>query len=188
MSRLWKFQGDGRQLGTRGSWAGVVGTFGLLALCLSIYTPAVLDYLSGDYHQSLYETANPSSQTFYTGQHFKMAITLRNKATGIALNHSKLLDSSLAFVTYKNHSTIYQQPLVPCQSSYFKQDVNGPVLDDCLMIPDYVEYDTGYDQGNFAEIYFTIQAPIGSSPFSSSTALLNQAQYLYAELLKDYYC
>jgi hypothetical protein len=145
----------------RGSWAGVVGTLGLLALCLSIYIPAVVKYLSGDYHQSLYESKSSSIQTFYSLPDFKLALTLRSKATGVALNHSKLLDSSLAFVTYKNHSVTYQEPLVLCRSDYFVKDINGLELEDCLMIPDYVQYDSGFDKGDFAEIYFTIQAPIG---------------------------
>jgi hypothetical protein len=62
------------------------------------------------------------------------------------------------------------------------------VLDDCLMVPDYIEYDAIYLNRMFSTLSLIIAPPSEANPFYTPVFTPSQQQLLFANLLSNYYC
>lgn len=111
--------------GQRSSWVGVEGSFLLIALLLWIFIPAAQDYYSGQYYQSLFTTNANFTQSLFSRDDYKIALTLKNKVTGAPYDHQTVLDNFQAYLAYDNLTISYKEKLVLCEKGYFVGDING---------------------------------------------------------------
>jgi hypothetical protein len=136
----------------------------------------------------MFTTNSNITQPLYSRDDYKLAIAVRSKHDGSLYNHALILSSYQAYLYYDNISAIYQEPLQICDPQYFAKDINGLVLEDCLMVPDYVQYDVMYSQGTFTSLALVLSPPPITNPFPSSAFTATQGQLLFADLLANYYC
>lgn len=130
--------------GGRSSWFGVIGTLMVVVLCLIFYVPAVIGYFQGNFKQYMYSHRPQYSGNFYSTDDYKLAVVFRNIQTGqLYNNHTYLLSALDALVQYQSPDNYYSAPLQACNETYFANDINGIVLDDCLIIPEFIEYIVG---------------------------------------------
>lgn len=155
---------------------------------MGFYVPAAISYFKGNYYQSMYDTNINFAHTFYSKEDFKLAIVFRNKQSGTVYNHTFLLDNLKALIYSANHTNVlYYESLMTCNRQYFLNDINGELLEDCLLIPDYVQYDAGYAYFSYSYMYFSIMAPLVTNPFPRSVFVQTIAQKMYTDILTNYF-
>ena len=174
--------------GKRSSVWGCLGSFLLMAVCLWIYIPACLSYLSGNFYQSMFVSTFNTPQSFFSRDDYKLAIAIRNKQNGSLYSHETILKNLNAYLMYDNGTSFLKEPLTLCDPLYFAKDINGVVLEDCLIMPDYIEYDTVYLNSKFSTLSLVIAPPSETNPFYSPQFTPSQQQLLFANLLDSYYC
>lgn len=160
----------------------------LVALCLALYVPPTVSYFKGNYYQSLYSRKYNSSVNFYSTDDFKIAVVFKDKITGIPIDHSSLLSLLNVFVTSKNIDGYYSENMLSCNISYFAGDIYGVPFTDCLVIPDYIQYTTGFISSyglGYISVY--INAPVANNPFYQTNAPLSTQQQLYINILNNCY-
>lgn len=175
--------------GGRGSVVGLLATIGFLAVCLGVYVPAVMGFARGNFYQSEFESNARYIDRFYSGEDFKIAMVLRNRQTGLPVDHSYLLNLLEIMVVGSNVDGSYNEPLLPCDSDYFRGDLHAPVLTDCFVLPSSIEFTAGWEYFfSFGFLKLQIYPPVSNNPFQSSTATYSNAELSFISLLQDNYC
>jgi len=107
-----------------------------------------------------------SSLSLYSGDDYKIAVVIKNKTTGVPIDHNQLLSLLTVQATSYNIDGYYFENMLSCNASYFAGDINGEQFTDCIVIPDKIQFTTGMISSyGFGYISVYINAPVPANPF-----------------------